>query len=287
MPKFTHIVFTRFNARFDAPWTELALDPAWLKHRFGLFERFCYPSVRSQTNDNFKWLLFFSDRTPKEYVDKINKMAKAWPVMKPRFHDYLSSENIVAETLGCVDKGSEFLITSTLDNDDSISRNFIEETQNQFHGQKFQYVNWASGYVYYADKNRFYKRTYLQSPFNSLIERVDGCKLVWSTSHHEIMKTGPVIQIDKNPGWIQVVHDYNISNRIKGVRIAVPDVGRDFEIKLPESRKESRLDIFMDRYLLSLFRLMRDGLILVAKKVVDLQALKHWLQKAKTGKRPS
>jgi hypothetical protein len=275
MANFTHVVLTRFNARFDAPWTDMALDPSWLDHRFNLFEQYCYPSLRSQTTQNFHWLIFFSDKTPSQYVNRVNNLSKNWPVMKPRFHDFLSGEKVVNETLSCVGKNSAYLITSTVDNDDAISRNFIEETQKRFAQQSYQYVNWAIGYVYYVDKNRFYERKYLQSPFNSLIEKTVGCKLVWSTSHHEILKTGKVIQIDKNPGWIQVIHNYNISNRIKGRRIAVPDIMKHFEIILESSKKESKVDIFIDRYIIYYLRLIRDGSIIILKQFIDIQDLVH------------
>jgi hypothetical protein len=61
---FRHVLLTRFNARFAAKWTELCLDPAWLGHRFSLFERFCYPSVQAQTSTGFTWLVFFHEGTP-------------------------------------------------------------------------------------------------------------------------------------------------------------------------------------------------------------------------------
>ena len=44
-------------------------DLNWLKHRYYLFETFCFPSILSQTNKNFKWLVFFDKDTPSEYVD--------------------------------------------------------------------------------------------------------------------------------------------------------------------------------------------------------------------------
>jgi len=283
MSEFTHIVLTRFNAQFGASWTELALNSEWLEHRFNLFERFCYPSLRSQTIENFIWLVFFSDKTPQKYRDRINNLAEQWHVMRPLFHDYLSGEVVMNETLKCISKKNDFIITSTVDNDYSISKNYIEETQKQFKNQSFQYVNWALGYVYHVDKHRFYKRYYKESPFNSLIECVEGCKLVWSTSHNELLSTGNVIQIDKNPGWIQVVHNKNISNRIKGRRIRTPDVVQYFNVNIGLVTQENLLNIFIDRHILFVLRLLRDGLIMIAKQFIDLQNLNLRLIKIKSG----
>ena len=51
------------------------LDPKWLTERQTLFEKFCLPSVMSQTNKNFEWILIADVRTPE--VSK--KVLKAYP----------------------------------------------------------------------------------------------------------------------------------------------------------------------------------------------------------------
>lgn len=290
MSKFTHVLLTRFNAKFAASWTSLALDPAWLEHRFYLFETFCYPAVRSQTNQNFIWLLFFSSDTPQQYKDRINNMAKQYPVMRPLYHDFLPGQTIKEEVLKCVPSDHEYLITSALDNDDTISRNYIEETQKQFCGQSYQFVNWAPGYIYHTDKKRFYERYYTASQFYSLIERVDGCKIVWSTMHPDILKTGTVIQLVNNPGWIQAVHSKNVTNRIKGKRINAPDIKKYFEISLDIDYQENKFEILLDRYLLYFLRLARDGAARIVQRYIDVHTI--WIKlrviKSKiTGGRPS
>jgi N-acetylglucosaminyl-diphospho-decaprenol L-rhamnosyltransferase len=273
---FKHVLLTRFNAKFAARWTELCLDPTWLEHRFSLFQRFCYPAVRSQSNTDFVWLVFFHDKTPSQYRLRIEQMAE-WPVMQPVYNSFLSREVIVERIRSVVDSGTRYLITSTLDNDDSISRNYIEETQKQFAHQDYQYVNWAIGYVYRQGK--YYFRTDPQSPFNSLIASVDKDTFVWDVWHNKIMETGAVIQVDKNPGWIQVIHGKNVSNRIRGSRIPRPDVTVHFGINLPVERvNEALFDLFADRWILCPLRSLRDFVARHMKRFVNLQQISYRLR---------
>ena len=51
------------------------LDPEWLKGRQTLFEKFCLPSVLSQTNKDFEWILVADERTPEEF----KKVIEAYP----------------------------------------------------------------------------------------------------------------------------------------------------------------------------------------------------------------
>ena len=74
---FQHYILTRFNLRRD-DWTitknnEKVLSDSWLKDRFELFENFCFNSVKNQTNQNFKWLVFFDSNTPDNYKQKVKE----------------------------------------------------------------------------------------------------------------------------------------------------------------------------------------------------------------------
>jgi hypothetical protein len=60
MAGFHHFVLTRFNVKIGLGGGEsVAPNLEWLVHRFDLFDKFCFPSVRNQSNLNFKWLVFF------------------------------------------------------------------------------------------------------------------------------------------------------------------------------------------------------------------------------------
>ncbi len=64
----------------------LSPDDAWMQHRFRMFEDFCYPSVRAQTNTNFTWLVLFDASTPEKYKERIAQFA-AWKRFVPCYVD--------------------------------------------------------------------------------------------------------------------------------------------------------------------------------------------------------
>ena len=83
---YKHLLFTRFNIN-SADTLSCRLDPAYLKVRFELFERYCLPSVQNQTNQNFIWLLLLDENTPNDYKDRIKlyqeKYGRITPIYLP------------------------------------------------------------------------------------------------------------------------------------------------------------------------------------------------------------
>jgi hypothetical protein len=78
---FKHFLLTRFNVKTKWKTTkngEETLTEKWLSHRFDLFEKFCYPSVRNQKNQGFRWLVFFDINTPTPYKERISDLAREY-----------------------------------------------------------------------------------------------------------------------------------------------------------------------------------------------------------------
>ena len=66
-------VFTRFNLKL---WKEnkYGVDTRtkeWTESRFDLFEKYCFPSMKSQTNKDFMWICMFADDTEPTFVERI------------------------------------------------------------------------------------------------------------------------------------------------------------------------------------------------------------------------
>src|SRR3712207_5718510 len=113
--RFIHFIITRFNLRSGDGSTR-HLGPQWLARRFGLFDRFCYPSVRGQSCANFTWLVMFDRDTPHAFKTRIDQYARE-PGFVPVYLGHSSIEEtrrIVRERLP---GGSDLLITTRLDND--------------------------------------------------------------------------------------------------------------------------------------------------------------------------
>jgi hypothetical protein len=173
-----HVIITRFNYRFkkDAQVDKL-LSPENLEHRINIFKTFCYPSVVRQTCPKFYWILIIDPLLPQKYFAELtdlitlheqsnhyntkgprkiwlhtwdwdsNKLDRTDWVMK-----YLANESQTGST------EPDFLITSRLDSDDSLTKKFIMTVQEQFKNDRnnitdFKYISYANGYQYYVAKN--------------------------------------------------------------------------------------------------------------------------------------
>src|SRR5262249_15279397 len=104
-----------------------------------------------------------------------------------------------------------------LDNDDAIHQSFIEDVQNAFRGQKFEWINFPWGYVL-DEKRGLFRAHQSSNAFISLIESLDSGavpKTVHCVIHTRAATRGPVKQaVLDAPRWLQVVHMKNIFNHV-------------------------------------------------------------------------
>lgn len=217
-PAFDHFFSTWFNVRFTDHDRGLDLD--WLAHRFRLFEDFCYPSMRAQTEQDFRWLVFFDPRTPEPFRERIERFAE-WPCFRPVFVDYWTYDVMREEMRALRTPGATHLITTRLDNDDALARDYVERLHALFRGQAFEFVNFEEGLVWHD--GRVYAQRHRSSSFANLIERVDPLdpeqpRTVLSIDHMSIAGSGAVKQVRGAPAWMLVVHDRNLMNRVSGIR---------------------------------------------------------------------
>lgn len=215
---FTHILLTRFNvqAGYGAPNVRLA--PKWLEYRFQLFDQFCYPSVHAQSNQNFKWLVFFDAQTPEVFKPRIERYTQ-WKNFIPIYvNGYFSDLVLGTAITDNIESGSSYLITTRLDNDDAIAQNFIELIQSQFQKQDCEFINFTQGYCWHNHK--LYQVEDESNAFVSLIESLNGSapKTVLCTAHNKLATIGKIRQIANEMAWLQVIHHGNVSNIVRGTR---------------------------------------------------------------------
>jgi hypothetical protein len=213
---FQHVVLTVFNVRLhfggNAPPGE-----DWLRHRFRLFEELCLPSMRAQRNQQFTWLVLFDAGTPAVYRERIAGYA-AWRNFVPCFTDQVMS----VETFAAMKKDlvarhippADYLITSTLDNDDALHEAYLDTVQRQFEAQPYEFIYITHGFALDYTRRKLYRKDDPTSPFVSLIERMEGWTTVWLASHRELARYGPVRQVETEPLWLQVIHGRNVINSI-------------------------------------------------------------------------
>lgn len=202
-------------------------DPdEWMQHRIKLFEKYTLPSVLNQTCRNFQWLLSFAKETP----DKITDRYRSYPFVKVI---YQYPADFVRGLYGTVLKDGDWLITSRLDNDDTIEPTYIAKIQEQYLDDmvpdNFFLVD-TDGRQLDLKTGKYYTvaRRSNNSPFISLIEKVgvkfksingtqidEPIKTVFYCSHSKMEWHFPSMKIPERL-YTMIIHDRNISNKIVG-----------------------------------------------------------------------
>jgi uncharacterized membrane protein len=136
-----HYKFTRFNLK-NKNWQKdregvPVLTEEWMSDRFKLFHRYCLPSVKNQNNQNFKWLVYFDEKTSNEYKQKIKQINGDYQNFNPifvsdihkakvHFAEFVKSDNAKPNN----SETEKTIITSRLNNDDAVHSDFIDKVQH-------------------------------------------------------------------------------------------------------------------------------------------------------------
>ncbi|TXE15601.1 hypothetical protein ES692_16005 [Psychroserpens burtonensis] len=215
-----HYLITRFNLK-NENWhnpnsDNHVLSNTWLDERFNIFETYCLPSIENQTNKNFKWLVCFDIDTPKDYSSKIKNLEIHLPFFQPLFIDGFKNLEKDISNFVKADSQNRFIITTRLDNDDIVHKNFIKTIQNLFQ-PKSAVININLGYQLILMPNKNYQLRLVKkehNPFMSVISEKDNFESVLSKEHHYWKSHNHQI-INKNERlWIQFVHGNNVLNDI-------------------------------------------------------------------------
>lgn len=219
---FHHLLVTRFNLR-NPEWdvtknNEKLLTDDWMEERMWFFENFCFPTIVAQTNQNFEWLLYFDITTPEKYQKRMAELIQNQPNFKvfyidgmPQFYDELK------KCIAAIPNKKPYLITSRIDNDDAIHKDFINEIQLQFDKQEYLVLDVIKGYsLQIRPTVMLGKKEHVFNPFMSLIEKNDDPKTIWFYHHNMWKKETRIKQVTHKRLWIAVIHEKNKVNNFNG-----------------------------------------------------------------------
>ena len=218
---FSHYLITRFNLR-NPKWdvtknNEALLTEQWMEHRIELFSDFCLPSVTAQSNRNFKWLIYFDVTTPQRFIDQIKQLTAPYDNIRTFFIDGMPSFYPEVKKFISQDAQTPYLITSRIDNDDCIHREFIDEVQKQFKSQDYRAIDVLKGYtLQFKPAVMLGKKEHIFNPFISLIEKNDDPTTVWMSDHNMWKKESRITQITHRRLWMSIIHDKNKVNEFDG-----------------------------------------------------------------------
>lgn len=254
MPAIAHFIVTRFNMRAAPDSRPAAISPAWLRGRMELFDRFCWPTVSTQTRRDFRWLVLCDSETPQTIRDELDSRRKAWPGFEPVYQPPIGGERARKAVLERLPSRPGLLITTRLDSDDGLRRDYVQRVRElvDAHADIDEPVvlDFPDGYVWHRD--RIYVDRQRHSPFSTLIEPVGArsdypIRTIYSGSHLDVDQLGRVLTVP-GPSWVQVVHGSNLDNIKRGIRRPMSSLNGEFAIDYESiARRESVIGLALDR----------------------------------------
>lgn len=223
-----HFILTRFNLRLwwthDKNGGEIQTD-AWLEERFRLFEAYCLPSVMAQGCMDFKWICLFDRDTPDRFKKRIEVYRRKFGVFFPFYLDAEEAgrfQRVFQEKVyELSDKSDTELLTTYLDNDDCLRRDFVRKVQGYTERTGYGTVfTFKYGLQYYTEYGIAVRIPYANNHFLTYYERMSPHpRTVWGFWHFSIFKYRGIrivtVNNPENPMWIEVIHGGNIDNDVK------------------------------------------------------------------------
>lgn len=203
-----HFILTRFNLLLwnkDKEGNKVR-SKEWLEHRFALFERYCLPSIKNQTCQEFTWIVLLDRTTPESFKERIAEYQRECKQLIPvyvepergryfaeifrqevvkrlvsnhnckgyrlkvkgyRNENYQELENSRIST-----SNSELkVLTTYLDNDDALNVRFVEDIQKRaWRLSDGTFINYTDGYQFYTDYKYMMRIHYPKNHFMSVVE---------------------------------------------------------------------------------------------------------------------
>jgi hypothetical protein len=234
----SHVLLTRFNTRLD---DDTPPPPeTWLRSRLELFDQYALPSVAQQDVPPDSWLIFCDAGSPGWFREEFPDRLPVWA--EPVWLDGpFSTDKAAAAVAARV--ATPWVITTRMDNDDCIARNYLGAVRAAFASSR-EFINFTAGLQF--EGGRLYRRLDPSNAFLSLAEPAVGLTTVFIDWHDRVANHGPLRQVRTPPMWIQIVHGENLANSVRGIRINPSGIAPRFapDLQLVDA---SRLTLILDR----------------------------------------
>ncbi len=212
---FKHYLLTRFNLglydKNQKTRSGSRITPdEWMERRIALFKKYCAPSVNNQSSKNFEWLIVLDKKTPGGQVDEIFNSCDCTVLFGDNFRktciEYIEDKLTTQSRV----------ITSRMDNDDAIHKDYIKFIQDWFSiRNRTGIITFPKGWQYDIIKNFPRHTRYKKNPFLTLIEKrgPKPVKTVLANRHTRITKMFKLFEIKTEAYmWNQIIHKENLAN---------------------------------------------------------------------------
>lgn len=265
-PSVDHVLLTRFNLPSEGYESLIRAQEGWLRDRMGLFEKYCLPSIRNQSDKNFRWIIYFDPASPQWLMDRIREI-NTDGVFSPVFREKVTSSELIEDIDRIVGRRKEFLLTTNLDNDDGLAADFVSRIRTVAPSGGSVAVYLTHGLIRSGDGT--YLHTDPDNAFCSVLAPWLEPKTCWADWHNLLGLSMPVVRLDGAPAWLQVVHGSNVSNRVQGRRVSPTTYFDHFPGLLEDMGHPTQTQLLQDRLLLAPVRFGREAVRAAAKSVVQ------------------
>lgn len=222
--KFTHYLITRFNVPVKNWDRDKAgkpvLDDAWMLSRLELFRRFCVPGIANQTNKHFTWLIYCDTLTSAMFLADIHHAIRDIPNVMVRpvqhFEALLTDLKLILSTAT-----TPYVISSRVDNDDSLGPAYIHEVQHHFVEQDMRIINFLRGILY--DAHRGVLTEIRNSQFNHYGSLIESRKpdrnpiTIMGYPHGRPPEGSTITNVDIRFAWLKIIHERNMASKTNGI----------------------------------------------------------------------
>lgn len=244
-----HFLITRFNLK-NEQWTQQnVLSEDWLEKRIELFEKVCFPSVINQSNQHFIWLIFFDIDTPQTIKNYVEENYTSDLIQIHYIDGFKELESSCRSIVSSQIEHDSFYITSRLDNDDALHKEYIETIKNLSIPQSKTVIDIVRGYQLYHQNKGCRAKSYSSkfNPFISLISNANDLELIidkqhldWNTKEYHCIS-----YYDKKL-WLQYIHDNNQLNTLISSLPTISMELKDFSIEKIQLAKTNTKDQFVN-----------------------------------------
>jgi Putative rhamnosyl transferase len=253
-PDVDHVMLTRFNLPTTGVEGVVRAREGWLRNRVELFERYCAPSVARQARP-VRWIIYLDPESPRWLLDRLAPLVERG-LFRPILRASVSREELLSDIRETVPSPQRALVTTNLDNDDGLASDFSARVTSAPcpHDRAALYV--TRGLIK-SPRGLFLRRDPVNA-FPSVRESWDQPVTAWSEYHNEFPRVMPAIRLGGPPGWLQVVHGENVSNRVRGRLVSPTSYLAGFGHLLDDVEAPSRRDRWKDDLLYRPGRFVRD-----------------------------
>ncbi len=241
--RFSYPALGGFKTEHDTPEerAKFLYAPERLDERFRLFETFTLPSLRTQTDQDFIFLVVVGEDFPPERMEQLRRITAdiEQVVIVPRAPG--RHRDVMKEVIDEYRVPGSYSIQFRLDDDDAIGVGFVHKCRRildqnfmLFEGSRHVAIDFTRGWnarpTAKGLRAERQKALYLGVAF-AIAFRPDTDLCVMNFTHHEVWQHMPTITRTDPDMWIRGVNDHNDSGDRIGtkLRYLTPEEETKFE----------------------------------------------------------